>query len=70
MPGKTVRVRNAEGREFEAMATDARRHGWEVIDQPQPIHTPAPKAAGKSSKPTPAAVIDSESAPTSEGNNR
>ena len=70
MPGRTVSVRDADGNVFEAMATDARRHGWEVIDEPRPTQTPAPKAVGKSSKPTPAAVIDSESAPTSEGSNR
>lgn len=82
MPGRTVRVRDADGREFEAMATDARRHGWEVIDEPQPTQTPAPEAVEletpaaevvvpkKSSKSTQAAVIDSESAPTSEGTDR
>lgn len=110
MPGRTVRVRDADGREFEAMATDARHHGWEVIDEPQsepetqnlaigegsvepadaidkaidagwvdwtpptdePTQTPAAEAVDKKkpSKSTPAAVIDSESAPTSEGTSR
>lgn len=36
MPSKIVRVRDADGREFDAVAVDVRRHGWEVIDDPQP----------------------------------
>lgn len=64
-----IRVRDANGREFDSTATDARRNGWQVVADTagtaQPKKTSARRAAKKKSPK--AAVIDSESAPTSEG---
>lgn len=68
MPAKTVRVRDAKGREFTTLAQEARRMGHEVLDEPKAPKTSA-KPAAENKKPK-AAVIDSESAPTSEGTDR
>jgi hypothetical protein len=67
MAAKTVRVRDSKDREFTMLAQDARRMGYEVLDEPEAPKTSAKPAAEKKPK---AAVIDSESAPTSEGTNR
>lgn len=68
MTVKTVRVRDDKGREFTTLAQDARRMGYEVLDEPKAPKTSA-KPAAENKKPK-AAVIDSESAPTSEGTDR
>lgn len=69
MTARTVRVRDGKGREFETLAVEARRHGYTVLDdEAEAPKTSAKKAAEK--KNDKAAVIDSESAPTSEGTDR
>lgn len=73
MTAKTVRVRDAQGREFDTLAAEARRLGYTVLPEPGTVSGSAPKTSATPAaekKNTKAAVIDSESAPTSEGTNR